>query len=136
MHLAREVSRTDPAIALSRLFPSASYAVRAPASHPADALAGAPLAALLDAPLLLTGRSGLSPAVAAELTRLGTDHAYVLGGTAALSEQIEGDLDATGVAAVTRLAGASRFATAAMVAGELRDLTGAAPDRVFVVEGL
>src|SRR5680860_1308334 len=137
---ARRITTTGSshvaAVALSRTFPTASTAVLARADDPADALAGAPLAALLDAPLLLTSASGLSPGVAAELARLGTDHAYVLGGAGALSEQIERDLDAAGISAITRLPGASRFATAAMVAGELRDLTGAALERVFVVEGL
>lgn len=122
------------AVELSRTFPAADAVVIARADDHPDALAGGPLASALGAPVLLTGRAGLHPAVRAEATRLGADRAYLLGGTAALSPQVEADLAAAGITDVTRLEGADRFATAAATADELRDLAGA-PDRIFVVEG-
>lgn len=81
-----------------------------------DALAGAPLAEHVRGPLLVTGSDRLDPRVAAELTRLGATRAYLLGGTAALAEQVAADLAALGVTDVQRVAGADRFATAALVA--------------------
>lgn len=128
------VDRVRTAVELSRTFPTATTVVIAQAGDHADALAGGPLAGAVDGPVLLTGRDRLHPSVAAELGRLGADHAYVLGGQEALSSQVEEDLSDAGVATVTRLDGAARFHTAAAVAEELRDLVGD-PDRVFVVEG-
>lgn len=125
--------RVRTAIELSRTFPAASTVVIARADDHPDALAGAPLAAAHDAPVLLTGREGLHPALPAELDRLGADHAYLLGGHAALSPQVEADLADAGIT-TTRLAGTDRFATAAAVADALADVAGP-PERVFIVEG-
>lgn len=129
------IDRVRTAVELSRTFPQATDVVIARADDYADALAGGPLAGTLDSPVLLTGREKLHPVVAAELARLGTDHAYVLGGYSALSSQIDEDLADAGVGTVTRLDGATRFHTAAKIAEELRSLVGA-PDRVFIVEGV
>jgi putative cell wall-binding protein len=82
----------------------------------ADGLAGGPLAALLDAPLLLSDADRLSPATADEVRRLGATRVVLLGGTDALSAAVEADLRALGVETVERHAGADRFATAALVA--------------------
>lgn len=129
------IDRIRTGVELSRTFPQATDVVIARADDYADALAGGPLAGTLGGPVLLTGRAGLHPAVAAELERLGTDHAYVLGGHSALSPEVDEDLADAGVGTVTRLDGATRFHTAAKIAEELRGLVGA-PDRVFVVEGV
>lgn len=128
------VDRIRTAVQLSRTFPSADAVVIARADDHPDALAGGPLAAALDAPVLLTGRDRLHPSVHAELARLGARRAYLLGGPGALSPQVQSDLADAGITDVTRLAGADRFATAAAVADELRRLAGV-PERVFVVEG-
>ncbi len=77
----------------------------------ADALAAAPLAGAAGAPVLLTAADELDPRVAAEVDRLGPDLVYVLGGTAALSEDVEDDLAAPG-RQVQRVRGQDRFATA------------------------
>lgn len=128
------VDRIRTAVELSRTFTQAETVVVARADDYADALAGGPLAGSVDGPVLLTGSDGLHPAVAAELGRLGADQAYVLGGQAALSTQVEQDLADAGVETVTRLDGGTRFHTAKAIAEELRGLVGA-PDRVFIVEG-
>jgi putative cell wall-binding protein len=119
---AREISRATR--------DSAETVVIARAGEYADALAGAPLAAHLDAPVLLTGSSSLHSATADEIARLGAAEAVLLGGEAALSEQVADDLADVGVA-TRRLGGADRFATAALVAGELP-----AADEVYVAEGI
>ena len=55
------------------------------ASYP-DALAGAPVAAIAGAPLLLTSKDCVPASTLAELSRLGTTDIVVLGGTAAVSD--------------------------------------------------
>jgi putative cell wall-binding protein len=98
----------------------AGTAVLAAADGFADALAGGVLAAVRGGPVLLTGRDGLDPAAAEELRRLGVDEVVLVGGESVLSAQVEADL-ARDVpdAAVSRLAGESRFATAAAVSQAL-----------------
>jgi putative cell wall-binding protein len=99
----------------------------------ADALAGAPLAAQLDAPVLLTATDLLPDVVTAAVNDLGATRAIILGGTAAVSQAVEDALVAdTSVTpeGVERIAGANRFATAAQVA----DRVGG--DDVYVVQGI
>ncbi|MFP5321275.1 MAG: cell wall-binding repeat-containing protein [Acidimicrobiia bacterium] len=82
----------------------------------ADALAAAPLAAELDAPILLTGPDELPEETADALDDLEVDEVVVLGGEAAVGPEVEEalaeDFD------VERRAGENRFATAAMLAGD------------------
>ena len=56
-----------------------------------DGLAGAPAAAFEDAPILLVG-TDLPDAVADEIRRLGVSRVVILGGTAAVPQQVEDDL--------------------------------------------
>jgi hypothetical protein len=96
----------------------------------ADALAGAPLAAAEDAPILLSERTRLSPATAAAIDDLGASRVVLLGGTAALSAAVEQQAEALeGVEEVERVFGPNRFATAAAIAAELDS------DTVYVAEG-
>ncbi|MBW3577739.1 MAG: S8 family serine peptidase [Actinobacteria bacterium] len=95
----------------------------------ADALVGAPLAAHIGGPLLLTGHDRLAAATAAEIDRLGASRAVLLGGERALSGQVARDLAARGLT-VRRVAGPDRYATAAAIAAELPR-----GGEVFVVEG-
>jgi 5'-nucleotidase / UDP-sugar diphosphatase len=126
--------RVGTAIAIStEAYEMAATVVIARADEYADALSGAPLATRLGAPLLLTSRDGLLPAVQAELERLGTTQAVLLGGTAALSEAVAQDLTAMGITP-RRVSGPNRFATAAAVAAQLAgEDTGGT---VFVVKGI
>jgi putative cell wall-binding protein len=103
--------------------------VLARADEYADALAGAPLAAQLGAPLLLTGTDRLDSRTAAEIDRLGADQAVLLGGTAALSSSVEDELTRAGLS-TRRAAGPNRFATAAEIAAQLPP-----SDGVFLAEG-
>jgi putative cell wall-binding protein len=108
---------------------SAATVVLARADEYADALAAAPLAVHVDAPLLLSASRGLSDATAAEVARLGANAAILLGGEAALSEQVVTDLEDMGLT-VRRIAGENRFGTAAKVPAELPPT-----DEVLVAEG-
>lgn len=97
-----------------------------------DALAGTPLAVAEDAPLLLTATEGLEDEVATEIRRVlppgGT--VFLLGGTAALSDQVRADVEALGYT-TTRYGGANRNATAAVISEEGLG----APDLVLAADG-
>jgi len=90
----------------------------------ADGLAGTPLAARVGGPVLLTSSRSLDDRVLAEIRRIlpagGTVH--LLGGTAALSGDVEGAVTEAGFTAV-RYAGADRFATSVRIAQGLGDPT-------------
>lgn len=126
--------RIATAVAVSGERRRATTALLATSVDFPDALAGAPLAIALDAPLLLTPPDRLDPRVAAELTRLGVTQVVLLGGPAALGPQVEGGLAAAGITDVRRVAGADRYATAAQAAQEVARLAGAAPT-VLVASG-
>lgn len=81
----------------------------------ADSLASGGAQGILDAPLLLTGAEALDPRVSAELDRLGADRVVLLGGPAAVSDQVAEQLAASGLA-VERLQGATRIETAIAIA--------------------
>jgi uncharacterized lipoprotein YddW (UPF0748 family)/putative cell wall-binding protein len=95
----------------------------------ADALAGAVLAAALDAPILLTAPHTLPASTRAEIVRLAPQTAIVLGGTGAVSGAVVEAVEALGPE-VERVAGKSRHATAAAVS-ERAGASGTA----FVVNG-
>lgn len=84
----------------------------------ADALAGVPLAAQYDAPILLTDSKGLSGAAKAELERLGAETVVILGGTSAVSVKVEDQLENMGLE-VDRIFGKDRWETAAAIAKEV-----------------
>jgi putative cell wall-binding protein len=112
--------RIATSVAVARFgWDSADTVVVARADDPSDALAGSALAGALGAPMLITPKAGLDPAVAEEVRRLGARRAFVLGGTAALSERVVSGLRAAGVGTVTRIAGQDRFDTAGRIAAEL-----------------
>jgi hypothetical protein len=96
---------------------SASAVVLARADGFADALAGGPLAAAKDGPLLLTPGAELDIDVLDEVQRVLGDSgtAFVLGGPAAISDTAVASLRVAGVE-VVRLAGPNRYATAVAVA--------------------
>ncbi|MDQ3973264.1 MAG: cell wall-binding repeat-containing protein [Actinomycetota bacterium] len=116
----RGLSRIETAVEASQeSFPQPGTAtvVLARSDVYPDALAGAPLARLRDAPLLLTTSSSLHPATRDEINRLGATNAILLGGEQALLPQVGQDLLAqTTVTDVERVAGPSRFHTAAAIA--------------------
>jgi putative cell wall-binding protein len=123
--------RIGTAVEVSRAtFDRADTVVLATAEAYPDALTGAPLAAANAGPLLLTGSGALDLRVTAELDRLGTSRVLLLGGEAALSGRVVEALADAGIA-TERLAGATRFETAAVIARHL----GADAADVYVVEG-
>ena len=109
--------RVETAALLSaETFPDgAPVAYVASASTFPDALAAGPLAATRKGPVLLTRRGVLDPTTAAELRRLGPDAVHVLGGPAAVSDDVLAQIRATTAARVGRLGGADRYETAALL---------------------
>ena len=97
----------------------------------ADALAGTPLAAVNDAPLLLTPTADLHADTLAEIDRVLADGAtiFLLGGEAALSPAVADALDDRWN--VVRIGGATRYETAVLIAQE----TNANPSTVLVTTG-
>ncbi len=108
-------SRIETAIEVSRAGFAAGVAQAfvATAGGFADALAAVPAAALVQAPILLTGTDELPDAIRAELARLTPGSIVVLGGPAAVSEAVEAELRA--IAPTERLGGADRLETAARI---------------------
>ncbi len=96
-----------------------------------DAVAAGPLAVHLAAPLLLTTPKSLPASVSADIFRRHATTAYLVGGNVAISPAVEDQLHSLGVTDVTRLGGADRFSTAALVAAQV----GASGGQAFVVEG-
>lgn len=90
------------------------YAILARSDHPADALASASLVAKDDAPILLTKSGSLDPRIISELHRLNTKTVYLLGGTQAISSNVEQKLKAEGIS-VQRISGDTRYETAEAV---------------------
>lgn len=80
-----------------------------------DALVAGPLGATRGGPVLLTGRDELPAATRDAIAQLGAGRATVLGGTAAVSGRVVSQLRAAGLE-VDRIAGSTRFDTAARVA--------------------
>jgi putative cell wall-binding protein len=80
----------------------------------AEALTSGPLQGLLEAPLLLTNSTVLSPETAAEITRLGATNAIVLGGEVAVSETVVTMLEALGLT-TERVFGDTRLTTATAI---------------------
>lgn len=85
-----------------------------------DALAGAPAAAAMGAPLLLVQGNRIPSETAGELSRLRPQRIFVLGSAAVVSEAVLGALRAfTPTRRVDRLAGPDRYATAAAIAAQI-----------------
>jgi len=80
-----------------------------------DALCAAPLAKLLNAPILLSGKTALDINVESEIERLGAKNVFIIGGYGVISESIEEKLKSKGIT-VTRLYGNDRYETSLAVA--------------------
>lgn len=120
-------ARIETSVAVSqRAWPDGAAAVvLARQDVEADALAGAPLAVAAQGPLVLTASDGLTPTVARELRRVlpPGGRVYVLGGVAAIADQVVAEVQQLGYG-VVRLAGPSRVETGLAIAEETAALLG------------
>lgn len=101
----------------------------------ADAMAGVPLAAKLDAPVLLTGNTLQEDAVFNQLEKIKAKKVYLIGGEGVISAEYAAKLTAKGYA-IERISGKDRYATAAAVAGYMSEMFGSVPENAFVVSGV
>jgi len=111
-------SRYETAVAISSKNWYESYnVVLARGDAFPDALAGAVLAnsSVVGGPLLLTESQRLRPEVLAEMKRLNTNSVCILGGTGAISSNVETELKNNGIQ-VYRIQGSDRYETAANIA--------------------
>lgn len=108
--------RYDTAAMLSELhYPDGALEVYVASGQVfADAPSAAAAAAHVEAPLLLTNRTGVPAATLAELRRLEPASIVLVGGTPTVSASVEDELEL--IASVTRIAGADRYETSAMIA--------------------
>ncbi len=125
-------NRYDTAVEISKEgWDEADTVVIARGDNFADALAGAPLAYKLDAPILLTREKGLEKSVINEIKRLGANKAIILGGTSAVPKFIAYQLEGLDLK-VKRIYGDDRFETAANIQASL----GGNPDKAVVASGM
>lgn len=97
---------------------TSDYAVIASGEGYADALCAAPLAKANNAPILLTQNGDLNANTLSELKRLNVKHAFIVGGTGVVSQNVEDKIKAQ-VGDVQRLAGQNRYETSVKVAEKL-----------------
>ena len=101
-------------------YDTASDAILAAKATFPDALASAPLAGELDAPILLTGQDEVPDVTLEALDALDTNRVIVVGGPAAVSVDVEDELRDRGHE-VVRIEGETRFETAADIAATVQD---------------
>ncbi|CAN5235429.1 hypothetical protein BH23ACT9_BH23ACT9_35580 [soil metagenome] len=99
----------------------------------ADALGAGGWAAASGYPVLLTQSDVLTPTTADHLSSAGYTDILIVGGTAAVSQDVQDAVDALGIA-TERIEGPTRFATASAIAEE-RGLPPGNADRVILTEG-
>ena len=116
---AAEVGGTTAVLASGRTF--------------ADALAISPGAHALELPILLTDGDTLDAATQAYLDVANVDSVIVVGGTAAVSDELAQELTEDGIA-ITRLAGTDRYETGAAIA-RFHTTVGFTFDRILLASG-
>lgn len=109
-------NRYETAINVSKEgWTKADYAIIANGKAYVDALVAAPLAALYDAPILLSDKEALTPGAGKELQRLGVQEVFIVGGASVVSNNVATDIADLGIK-VTRIGGANRYDTSLRVA--------------------
>ncbi|GAA1146199.1 cell wall-binding repeat-containing protein [Ornithinicoccus hortensis] len=113
--------RIGTAALLAQRFVKADTVVLARSDTFPDALTAAPLADQMAGPLLLTRTGSLPAETAAELTRLQPSQVIVIGGSAAIQDSVLAEAAALLPASstVSRIGGADRYATSALIAQEI-----------------
>lgn len=96
-----------------------------------DALAGAPLGYKLDAPILLTKKDSLPDQTKQMIEKLGAKKVILLGGTGAVSDNVQRSIEGIQGVKVERINGATRYETAAKIAERL----GGTPEKAVIANG-
>lgn len=119
-------NRYETAVNISKeVYNEAEYAILANGVKFVDALPGATLANILEAPILLVTQNSIPNETKAELERLGVKKVYILGGKATIEESVEKTLIQDGYK-VTRIGGSNRYETSELIfeeAKKFREIT-------------
>lgn len=103
--------RYETSIEVSRrIYPYAKYAIVASGENFPDALIGGTLASQILAPIFLTNKTSIREETLQEIRRLDVEEIFILGGTAAVTPEVEKEL--VKIAPVERIAGKDRYETA------------------------
>ena len=123
----------ETSVAISQAsFVTSNIVVLARADDFQDAMSATGLAGAFNAPILLSNRNVLSASVKSEITRLGAKKIYIIGGTGAISPQIDTNLRTiAGVTDVQRVWGNASWDTSVACA-KLIKANGGAGDKVIV----
>ena len=118
-------------------FGRANNAVLCTGANFPDALAAAPLARLLNAPLLLTRQAAVDEATIDELDRLAVTDVYVIGGSDVVSNDVLGQLTSELGVTSHRIFGDDRYETSVAIANKMDSLLGGVytVDRAFFTRG-
>jgi putative cell wall-binding protein len=111
----------------------ADTVVLANAYNYADALAGAPLAYALNAPILMTAANSLDANTRACIEQLGAKNIVLVGGESSISQVLAEALSKD--YKVSRVSGGNRYQTALKIAVELEKLTGKRADTAIIATG-
>lgn len=84
-----------------------------------DALCAGPLAHLLQSPILLTQPDQISLETLQEMKRLGVKKVIIIGGSGAISADVENALQASGIGNIERINGRDRFDTSVLIAQKM-----------------
>lgn len=120
--------RYETAVSVSQRWSQSDVVVVASGQAFPDALSGGPLAGAFGAPLLLSKSFEVPFVTRREIQRLRPQEIIMLGGTSALDDFVESQLEL--LAPVTRITGSDRYAVSAAVAARW-----ATADTVFVASG-
>ncbi|MGI6217680.1 MAG: cell wall-binding repeat-containing protein, partial [Coriobacteriales bacterium] len=115
-------------------FDSSEYAVVASGENFPDALAASSLAGVHNTPVILTNSDELSTSASDELESLGVTNVLIVGGTAAVSSDVESSIEGMGIE-VTRLSGKTRQDTAVDIMDAVIDASSTDPDTVIIACG-
>ncbi len=99
-----------------------------------DALAGAGLASAANAPIVLTKAAALPAATVDFLKNNNVKTVYIIGGTAAVSEDVAKAVEAMGIK-VERISGSNRVETSVNVAKKAAELSAKTSDTIIITTG-
>lgn len=114
--------------------PSSEWVIVASGENYVDSLAASGLAGALDCPIVLTNRTSVPQVTLDAIRSMGASKIIILGQTAAVSSSVESTLRQYG--SVTRLGGATRYATQEEIFKFARSLGSFSGGRAFVASGV
>lgn len=108
-------NRYNTAIEISKHFSYVDTVIIALGNDFPDALSAGPLSYSLNAPILLAQTNRVSQSTLDEISRLGATNAIILGGPAAITEDVVNQIKGAGITNIKRIYGTNRYWTAVAV---------------------